>query len=98
MLDDDAERIEDALKDVYRLALGGTAIGAGINAVSGFAEAVAVEIAALTGLPCAGSSRCTGAAFWLSSHSGGVAVQGRERHPAHVLPSARGFCRTVDPG
>jgi fumarate hydratase class II len=51
MLDDDVERIEDALKAVYRLALGGTAVGTGINAAPGFAEAVAVEIAALTGLP-----------------------------------------------
>jgi fumarate hydratase, class II len=51
MLDDDVERIEDALKGVYRLALGGTAVGTGINAAPGFAEAVAAEIAALTGLP-----------------------------------------------
>ena len=32
MLADDLERIEDALKGVYRLALGGTAVGTGINA------------------------------------------------------------------
>ncbi len=51
MLADDLERIEDALKGVYRLALGGTAVGTGINAAPGFAEAVAVEIAELTGLP-----------------------------------------------
>src|SRR5580698_4987076 len=51
MLADDRERIEDALKGVYRLALGGTAVGTGINSAPGFAEAVAAEIAALTGLP-----------------------------------------------
>ncbi|WP_231737776.1 class II fumarate hydratase [Terracidiphilus gabretensis] len=51
ILDDAIERIEDTLKGVYRLALGGTAVGTGINAAPGFAEAVAVEIAALTGLP-----------------------------------------------
>ena len=51
MLSDDLERIEDALKGVYRLALGGTAVGTGINAAPGFAEAVAVEIARLTELP-----------------------------------------------
>ena len=51
MLSDDVERIEDALKGVYRLPLGGTAVGTGINAASGFAEAAAVEIAKLTGLP-----------------------------------------------
>jgi fumarate hydratase class II len=51
MLDDDLERIADALKGVHRLALGGTAVGTGINAAPGFAEAAAAEIAKLTGLP-----------------------------------------------
>jgi fumarate hydratase, class II len=51
MLGDNIERIEDALKGVYQLALGGTAVGTGINAAPGFAETVAVEIAKLTGLP-----------------------------------------------
>ncbi len=40
-----------ALHGVYRLALGGTAVGTGINAAPGFAEAAAAEIARLTGLP-----------------------------------------------
>ncbi|MGY8668727.1 class II fumarate hydratase [Bradyrhizobium sp. UFLA05-109] len=51
MLSDDIDRIEDALKGVYRLALGGTAVGTGINVAPGFAEAVAAEIAGFTGLP-----------------------------------------------
>ena len=51
MLSDNIGRIEDALKDVYRLALGGTAVGTGINAAPGFAEAAAAEIARLTKLP-----------------------------------------------
>ena len=51
VLSDDLDRIEDALKGVYRLALGGTAVGTGINSAPGFAEAVAAEIAKLTGLP-----------------------------------------------
>jgi fumarate hydratase, class II len=51
MLSDDLERIESALQGVYRLALGGTAVGTGINSAPGFAEAVAAEIAKLTGLP-----------------------------------------------
>jgi fumarate hydratase, class II len=51
MLSDDIERVEDALTGVYRLALGGTAVGTGINAAPGFAEAAAAEIAKLTGLP-----------------------------------------------
>ena len=51
MLSDDIERLNDSLKSVYHLALGGTAVGTGINAAPGFAEAVAAEIARLTGLP-----------------------------------------------
>jgi fumarate hydratase, class II len=50
-LTDDLGRIEDTLKDVYHLALGGTAVGTGINSAPGFAEAAAGEIAKLTGLP-----------------------------------------------
>jgi fumarate hydratase class II len=51
MLTDNLERIEDSLEGVYRLALGGTAVGTGINSAPGFAEAAAAEIAKLTGLP-----------------------------------------------
>ncbi len=51
MLSDGVERIEDALKGVYHLALGGTAVGTGINAALGFAEAAAAEVAHLTRLP-----------------------------------------------
>ena len=51
MLSDNLERIEAALRGVYRLALGGTAVGTGINSAPGFGEAAAAEIAKLTGLP-----------------------------------------------
>jgi fumarate hydratase class II len=51
MLEDDLDRLEDALKGIYRLPLGGTAVGTGINSAPGFAEAAAAEIAKLTGLP-----------------------------------------------
>ena len=51
MLDDGLARINDALKGVYHLALGGTAVGTGINAAPGFDVDVAKEIAKLTGLP-----------------------------------------------
>src|SRR5262249_4476954 len=51
MLTDDLERIEAALQGVYRLALGGAAVGTGINSAPGFAEAAAAGIAELTGLP-----------------------------------------------
>lgn len=51
LLSDDLERIQDALKGVYQLSLGGTAVGTGINAAEGFAESSAAEIARITGLP-----------------------------------------------
>jgi fumarate hydratase class II len=50
MLADNLERIDDALGGVYQLALGGTAVGTGINSAPGFAEAAAAEIAEITGL------------------------------------------------
>ena len=51
MLADNLERTEAALKSVFHLALGGTAVGTGINAAPGFAESAAAQIAKLTGLP-----------------------------------------------
>jgi len=51
MLSDNIERIEDSLKGVYQLAIGGTAVGTGINTAPGFGKVAAAEIAKLTGLP-----------------------------------------------
>ncbi|MBA1241933.1 class II fumarate hydratase [Pseudomonas japonica] len=50
-LDYAQQAIRTALPGVYELAQGGTAVGTGLNAPSGFAEAIAAEIAALSGLP-----------------------------------------------
>ncbi|AXI42545.1 class II fumarate hydratase [Sulfitobacter sp. SK011] len=44
-------RVEACLPDIYELAQGGTAVGTGLNTRKGFAEKVAHEIAAITGLP-----------------------------------------------
>jgi fumarate hydratase, class II len=45
------ERITQTLPKLMELAQGGTAVGTGLNAPVGFAEAVADKIAAITGLP-----------------------------------------------
>ena len=45
------ERVRAALPRVMELAQGGTAVGTGLNTKKGFAEAVAAEIARITGLP-----------------------------------------------
>jgi fumarate hydratase class II len=50
-LERDVELLRLAVKPLCELALGGTAVGTGLNAPKGFAEAVAAEVAALTGKP-----------------------------------------------
>jgi fumarate hydratase, class II len=50
-LEADLHRIEAALPDIYDLAIGGTAVGTGLNTYPQFAEKVAERIAKLTGLP-----------------------------------------------
>ena len=94
-------------KGVYRLALGGTAVGTGINSAPGFAEAAAAEIAKLTGLPFvsapeqvhgAGRPRRAGAALGHAAHAGRVALQDRQRHPADVLRPAGRLRRAGDSG
>ena len=45
------ERVEAAMPRIMRLAQGGTAVGTGLNAPHGFAEAFATEVANLTRLP-----------------------------------------------
>ncbi|HEX9038905.1 MAG TPA: class II fumarate hydratase [Ktedonobacterales bacterium] len=50
-LDDSMERVRQTLPGLYQLALGGTAVGTGMDSPRGFDSAVAAEIATLTGLP-----------------------------------------------
>jgi fumarate hydratase class II len=45
------ERVEAALRGMYELPLGGTAVGTGLNAPPGFAQSTIAEIARRTGLP-----------------------------------------------
>jgi fumarate hydratase, class II len=51
LLDRDVKRINDALDGLYDLAIGGTAVGTGLNAHPEFAERAARKISELTGLP-----------------------------------------------
>ncbi len=50
-LERDVELLRLAVKPLYELALGGTAVGTGLNAPAGFSEKVAAEVADLTGKP-----------------------------------------------
>src|ERR1700730_8700218 len=51
LLDRDIKRINEALEGLYDLAIGGTAVGTGLNAHPEFAERAARKISELTGLP-----------------------------------------------
>ena len=50
-LEHGSRHVRDALPHLYELALGGTAVGTGLNAPKGYAEGVAKELASITGLP-----------------------------------------------
>lgn len=51
LLRGDVTRLQQALQELYDLALGGTAVGTGLNSHPAFAVRVAARIAELTGLP-----------------------------------------------
>jgi fumarate hydratase class II len=51
MLDRDVARLKEVLPGLYDLAIGGTAVGTGLNAPADFGERAAKKIAELTGLP-----------------------------------------------
>src|SRR5690349_15894366 len=51
LLERDIKRLEQALEGLYDLAIGGTAVGTGLNTHPEFAERAAKKIAELTGLP-----------------------------------------------
>ena len=50
-LDDAIAEVEHVTRGLLRLAMGGTAVGTGLNAPPGFGEEVAAEIASMTGAP-----------------------------------------------
>ena len=51
MLQTDRAQLKTALEGLYQLAIGGTAVGTGLNAPTGFGDIVAVELSRMTGLP-----------------------------------------------
>ena len=81
-LDDAIERIEQALPKVYELAIGGTAVGTGLNAPAGFGERAASKIAELTGLPFVAAPNLFAA---LAAHDALVHLHGAIRTLAVAL-------------
>ncbi len=75
-------RVRSALPALYRLALGGTAVGTGLNAPAGFAERAVAIIASLTGEPFAPAPNKFEA---LSAHDALVELHGQLRTAAVSL-------------
>jgi len=73
LLDDDLHRIEASLPGLYNLAIGGTAVGTGLNSHPRFGEVAARIIAELTGLPFVSAANKFTA---LSSHNEFVFASG----------------------
>ncbi|MBW4537742.1 MAG: class II fumarate hydratase [Myxacorys chilensis ATA2-1-KO14] len=72
-LDQALDRIEASLSGLYELAIGGTAVGTGLNTHPEFAERTAAEIATLTGLPFVSAPNKFAA---LAAHDAIVATSG----------------------
>jgi fumarate hydratase class II len=81
-LDAAVERIELTLPGLYELAVGGTAVGTGLNSPEGFGERVAERIAELTGLPFTSAPNKFAA---LASHDGMVFAHGALKALATAL-------------
>jgi len=75
-VDDDLRRISNALPELYELALGGTAVGTGLNAPPSFAKRCAEVIADETGLPFVSAGNKFAA---LAAHDGLVMASGTLR-------------------
>jgi fumarate hydratase class II len=72
-LDADIANIEATLPGLYQLAIGGTAVGTGLNSPAGFGEQAAAKIAELTGLPFVQAPNLFAA---LAAHDGVVFAHG----------------------
>ncbi|WP_150463679.1 class II fumarate hydratase [Francisella sp. XLW-1] len=82
LLEKNIQRIKESLKGVYEIALGGTAVGTGLNAPNGFAEIVAKHIASITGLPFV---TATNKFEVQGSHDALVAIMGQLKTLANSL-------------
>src|ERR671924_651744 len=82
LLDRDIKRLERSLDGLYELAIGGTAVGTGLNAPPGFGARASAKIAELTGLPFRPAKSFFAA---LAAHDALVAASGALRTLAASL-------------
>jgi fumarate hydratase class II len=94
-LDDDIDRIEQAMPKLHELAIGGTAVGTGLNAPPGFGERAASKIAELTGLPFRAASNPFAA---LAAHDALVHAHGALRTLAVSLMKVANDIRWLGSG
>ena len=89
------DAVAGAMDQVYPLAMGGTAVGTGLNAVEGYAEQVAAAIAKRTGLPFVTASNKFAA---LAAHDGLVGLSGALRQLAGALTKVANDVRWLASG
>ncbi|MCQ4310162.1 class II fumarate hydratase [Pseudomonas stutzeri] len=94
-LDIAEQSIRHTLPAVFELAQGGTAVGTGLNAPHGFAEAIAAELAALSGLPFVSAPNKFAA---LSGHEPLVALSGALKTLATALMKIANDLRLLGSG
>ncbi len=94
-LDADLDRIRGALPGLYELAIGGTAVGTGLNAHPEFAARAAARIASLTGLPFVSAPNKFAA---LAAHDAIVMMSGALRTLACSLMKIAGDIRLMGSG
>ena len=90
-----AQAIRATLPAVCELAQGGTAVGTGLNAPAGFADAIAAELAALTGLPLVSAPNKFAA---LAGHEPLVALSGALKTLAVALMKLANDLRLLGSG
>jgi fumarate hydratase, class II len=94
-LDKNIVRVEAALPDLYELALGGTAVGTGLNTHPDFAARAAEAIAGLTGLPFRPATNFFAA---LAAHDAVVAASGALKTTAASLMKIANDIRLLGSG
>jgi fumarate hydratase, class II len=94
-LDEGLRRIEEALPGLYELAIGGTAVGTGLNSPRGYGRKVAEAIAEMTGLPFVAASNPFAA---LAAHDALVHAHGALRTLAVSLMKIAGDIRWLASG
>jgi fumarate hydratase, class II len=94
-LDADLRRLEEALPELYELAVGGTAVGTGLNSPAGFGRLAAEMIAELTGMPFREAANPFAA---LAAHDGMVHAHGGIRTLAVSLMKVANDIRWLGSG